>query len=102
MSTDVSDLDRRLRRLRRRLVFERTLFSIALLAVAGALAYPRLFPAACTLSVGGRPLIAVADRPTAERVLRAAEEGVRGRRGEGVSGSGGEGVKGRGGDETNR
>src|SRR5437868_108793 len=90
MNPDTQDLERRIRRLRRRLVFERALFSIALLAALTALVYPRLFPSACTSVVCGRPLIAVAERAPAQRVLQSVARGQSG------GGGGSEGARERG------
>src|SRR5437763_12305637 len=71
MRMDLTELERSVGRLRRRMAWERACFSIALLGTLGTLGYPRYFPPACTLVVGNRPLVAVADRETAERVLQA-------------------------------
>src|SRR4051794_9850296 len=69
----LSDLERRVRGLRRRLAVERAVFGTALLVAGSALAYPRFFVSGYTLAVGNRPLVAVADREAAERVVEAVK-----------------------------
>lgn len=69
--------DDSLRRLRRRLWWERGFFTLALLGVAGAWAYTLLFPSVWAVYVDGRPLVAMRDR----KAILAVLEGVKARGG---------------------
>ena len=78
-------LENQISGLRRRLFVERGLFTLVLLGVTTTWAYPTLFPKVWIVNVGGKPVVALRDRASAEMVLQRLKDEQTDGRGEEAS-----------------